>query len=72
MSTSRTIRYSSLYPTESITRVDFSIYRNSDIPKDSTISELDGLTIAEIYNNGMPVKGGVYDRRLGVTTTYRL
>lgn len=52
---------------ESITRIDFSIYRNPDIRKDSAISDANGITIAEIYNNGEPVKGGVCDKRLGVT-----
>lgn len=52
---------------ESITCVDFSIYRNSQVIQDSVISDPNGITIAEIYNNGEPVQGGAIDRRLGVT-----
>ena len=52
---------------ESITRVDFSIYTNADVVKDSAIADPNGITIAEIYNNGEPVKGGASDKRLGVT-----
>lgn len=52
---------------ESITRVDFSIYRNQDVLKDSAISDPNGITIAEIFNNGDPVQGGASDKRLGVT-----
>lgn len=53
---------------ESITRIDFSIYRNSDVVKDSAIMDPNGITIAEIYNSGEkePVAGGVCDKRLGV------
>ena len=52
---------------ESITRIDFSIYNNSDIIKDSVIADPNGITVAEIYNNGEPVHGGAIDKRLGVT-----
>lgn len=52
---------------ETITRVDFSIYSNYDIIKDSAISDANGITTAEINNNGEPVQGGVIDKRLGVT-----
>lgn len=52
---------------ENITRVDFSIYSNSDVVKDSAISDPNGITVAEIYNNGEPVQGGAIDKRLGVT-----
>lgn len=52
---------------ESITRVDFEIYSNADIIADSVISDPNGITVAEIYNNGEPVHNGVIDRRLGVT-----
>lgn len=52
---------------ESINRIDFSIYSNTDIIKDSAISDTNGITIAEIYFNGEPVEGGVVDKRLGVT-----
>ncbi|AYV85739.1 MAG: dna-directed rna polymerase subunit 1 [Satyrvirus sp.] len=52
---------------ENISRIDFSIYRNPDILKDSAISDPSGITIAEINNNGEPVHGGANDRRLGVT-----
>ncbi|MEM3062489.1 MAG: hypothetical protein QW303_02940 [Nitrososphaerota archaeon] len=53
---------------ESITRVDFSIYSNADVLKDSAITDdPNGITLAEIYNNGEPVRGGVSDRRLGIT-----
>ena len=52
---------------ESITRIDFSIYSNPDVLKDSAIADPNGITIAEIYNNGEPVKGGAIDKRLGVT-----
>ena len=52
---------------ESITRIDFSIYSNHDILKDSAISDPNGITVAEIYNNNEPVSGGAIDRRLGVT-----
>lgn len=51
---------------ESITRIDFSIYSNADVIKDSVINDPNGITVAEIYNNGEPVSGGVIDKRLGV------
>lgn len=52
---------------ENITRVDFSILSNSDVLKDSVISDPNGITQAEINNNGEPVQGGALDTRLGVT-----
>lgn len=52
---------------ENITRIDFSIYSNADVVKDSVISDPNGVTVAEIYNNGEPVQGGAIDKRLGVT-----
>lgn len=52
---------------ESITRIDFSIYSNHDIIKDSAISDPNGINIAEIYSNGEPTPYGVVDTRLGVT-----
>lgn len=52
---------------ENITRIDFSIYSNSDIVKYSAISDPNGITVAEINNNGEAVQGGVVDQRLGVT-----
>lgn len=52
---------------ESITRIDFSIYSNSDIIKDSVITESGGIVVAEIYANGEPVHNGASDKRLGVT-----
>lgn len=52
---------------ESITRIDFSIYSNKAILEDSAISDPNGITIAEIYNNGEPVQNGAIDKRLGVT-----
>ena len=52
---------------EPVTRVDFSIYSNIDVVKDSAISDPNGLTNAEIYNNGEPVEDGVIGTRLGVT-----
>ena len=52
---------------EPITAIDFSIYNNDDVKKDSAISDPNGITLAEIYNNGEPVQGGAIDRRLGVT-----
>lgn len=52
---------------EPITRVDFNIYSNQDILKDSVISDPNGITIPEIYNIGEPVEGGTVDKRLGVT-----
>lgn len=52
---------------ESVVRIDFSIQRNVDILRDSAISDPNGLTIAEINNNGEPVMGGPNDRRLGVS-----
>ncbi|XWV25257.1 dna-directed rna polymerase subunit 1 [Tupanvirus deep ocean] len=52
---------------ESITRIDFSIYSNHDVLKDSAIPDPNGITVAEIYNNNEPVVGGAIDKRLGVT-----
>ena len=52
---------------EAIVQVDFSIYSNADVVKDSVIADPNGITIAEITNNGEPVQGGVIDKRLGVT-----
>ena len=52
---------------ESISHVDFSIYRNKSVLQDSLISDPNDITVAEIYNNGDPVQGGAIDRRLGVT-----
>ena len=52
---------------EAITRIDFSIYRNLDVIKDSAIDNPAGITVAEINNNGKPVMGGALDERLGVT-----
>ena len=52
---------------ESITRIDFSIYSNYDVLRDSAIADPNGITVAEIYNNGEPVQGGAIDKRLGVT-----
>jgi DNA-directed RNA polymerase II subunit RPB1 len=52
---------------ESITQIDFSIYSNEDVIKDSAIPDPAGITVAEIYNNNEPVQGGVIDKRLGVT-----
>ena len=57
---------------ESITRIDFSIYRNKDVLNDSAIVDengnidINGITVAEINNNGEPVMGGTNDKRLGV------
>ena len=57
---------------ENITRIDFSIYRNKDILNDSAIVDengnidINGITVAEINNNGEPVMGGTNDKRLGV------
>lgn len=50
---------------ENIVRIDFSIHTNKDILDDSAISEPNGIMVAELYNNGEPVAGGVNDRRLG-------
>ncbi|CAH6420922.1 DNA-directed RNA polymerase subunit RPB1 [uncultured virus] len=52
---------------ENITRIDFSIYSNADVLKDSAISDPNGITVQEIYAGGEPVQGGVVDKRLGVT-----
>lgn len=52
---------------ETITRIDFSIYRNDDVIKDSAIPDPNGITIAETYSGGEPLQGGAIDRRLGVT-----
>ena len=52
---------------ESMTRIDFEIYSNSNIVKDSAIADPNGIVVAEIYNNGEPVQGGAIDKRLGVT-----
>ena len=52
---------------EQITRIDFSIASNELIMKDSAIADPNGLTVAETYNNGEPVQGGVLDPRLGTT-----
>uniref|UniRef100_A0A6C0LQ64 DNA-directed RNA polymerase n=1 Tax=viral metagenome TaxID=1070528 RepID=A0A6C0LQ64_9ZZZZ len=57
---------------EPITRIDFSIYSNNDVIKDSAIEnqngkDPNGIVLAEIYNNNEPVEGGVVDKRLGVT-----
>lgn len=52
---------------ESVTRVDFEIYSNADVIKDSAITDPNGITIADIYNNGEPVHNGAIDKRLGIT-----
>src|SRR5579872_6056178 len=52
---------------ESIIRIDFSIYSNHDVLKDSVISDPNGITVAEIYNNNEPVHNGAIDKRLGAT-----
>ena len=52
---------------ESITRVDFSIYSNLNVIQDSVISDPNGITVAEIYNNNEPVQDGAIDSRLGTT-----
>jgi DNA-directed RNA polymerase II subunit RPB1 len=52
--------------TEQITRVDFSIYGNQEILRQSAIGDPQGINLAETYNNGVPVPQGVCDRRLGV------
>jgi DNA-directed RNA polymerase II subunit RPB1 len=51
---------------ESITRIDFSILSNAEVLADSAIADQNGITIAEISNNGEAVLGGVIDKRLGV------
>ena len=52
---------------ESISRIDFEIYSNADVLKDSVIADPNGITVAEIYNNGEPVQNGASDKRLGTT-----
>ena len=51
----------------SIVQVDFSLYSNKDVIRDSVIDDPNGITVAEIYNNDKPVQNGVIDKRLGVT-----
>lgn len=52
---------------ESITRIDFSIYSNNDVIKDSVIDDPNGIVIADTYSNNEAVQGGVIDTRLGIT-----
>lgn len=49
---------------EPITRVDFSIYGNDDVKKQSVIPG-EGITVPEINSGDEPVFGGVSDARLG-------
>ncbi len=56
---------------EPITRIDFSIYGNRDILDNSAIPDPNGITVAEISNNGEPVQNGAIDKRLGVTDKQR-
>lgn len=50
---------------EDITSIEFGLYRNPDIVKDSVIEDPAGLVIAEINNNGEPVEGGTVSRIFG-------
>ena len=62
--------YSRLSDTvESLVRIDFSVFPEDDIIKHSAISDPNGITEAETYNNSgsEPVQNGVIDKRLGVT-----
>lgn len=52
---------------EPITRIEFSVYGNKDVIRDSVIDDPNGITIPETYSNNVPVRGGAIDRRLGVT-----
>lgn len=52
---------------ESIVRIDFCISTNKLNQEDSAIADVNGITVAEISNNGEPVVNGVIDKRLGVT-----
>ncbi len=40
---------------EQITGVEFSYIKNSEVVKDSVITDEGGITVAEIYNNGEAV-----------------
>jgi len=67
METSKNTYVRNVDSVENITRVDFCIYGNKLVIEDSAIADPNGITVAEIYNNGEPVQGGPIDRRLGVT-----
>lgn len=67
METNKTTYSRNIDTIENITRIDFSIYTNADVLKDSVISDPNGLTVADIYANNEPVQNGVIDKRLGPT-----
>lgn len=52
---------------ESITSIEFSIYGNNDIVLNSAIADPNGISIGDVHNNGVPIHGGVSDKRMGVT-----
>ena len=62
----------SIDTTETINRIDFCIFSNKDIERGSAISDPNGITVAEINNNGRPVQGGTNDTRLGVTDLHEI
>ncbi len=51
---------------ESIVRIDFEMWSNPDIIKNSAISDFGGISVADTSNNGEPIYNGVLDKRLGV------
>lgn len=50
-----------------ITQVDFSIYNNRDVLYYSAINDPAGITMSDIYRDNIPVTGGVFDTRMGIT-----
>ena len=50
-----------------IKKIQFSIFSNEDIKDYSSITEEEGIDIAETYEAGEPKRGGLVDTRLGIT-----
>lgn len=51
---------------ENITSIEFSIWSNPDIGKNSVIVDPNGLINTDIYRDGKPIENGPLDPRLGI------
>ena len=50
-----------------INEIQFTLLSNKNIKDMSSITEDEGINIAETYESGEPKRGGLVDTRLGVT-----
>ena len=52
---------------EQIHEIQFCVYGNNEVRRNSAIKDLNGITLPEAYENGVAKQGGLVDQRLGVT-----